>query len=99
MQLSSVGGDIKHVMMLLTEILCVYSVLFWNAEPEPALLYRPEETMLNPVLQTQHDEAVPESAQENHQEDTEEIGGRDMESPESSEEDNAPILPENEMTM
>ena len=98
-RLGFVGEEYKHARKMLTENLSGNSAWLRKAEPEPALENRQEETMLKPVLQNQQDEAVPESAQENHQEDTEEIGGRDMESPESSEEDNAPILQENEMTM
>ena len=96
-RLGFVGEEYKHARKMLTENLSGNSA--WLRKMEPALENRQEETVLNPVLENQQNEAVPEAAQENHQEDTEETGGRDMESPESSEEDNAPILPENEITM
>ena len=110
MRLGFIGEEYKHARKMLTENLSGNSAWLRKMEPalenrqeeaapEPSPESQQEETMLKPVLENQQDEAVTEAAQENQQEDTEEIGGRDMESPESSEEDNAPILQENEMTM
>ena len=83
-RLGFVGEEYKHARKMLTENLSGNSA--WLRKTEPA-------------LENRQGEAASEPSPENQQDDAEEIGGRDMESPESSVEDNAPIVQENEMTM